>query len=205
MKFFLISLLTLLSIHSTSAKKIKTVDVLFLGDSLTEGYGVPKSKAFPTLVINKLKKDKPNITMLNGSVSGSTSASAVSRVKWFSKVNPKILFLSLGANDALRGIDIKETQKNLDAAVSLAQAKGMTVVIAGMQAPPNYGAEYSKGFSAIFKKIAKKFKLIYIPFLLDKVAGEKEYNQNDGIHPNEKGHEMMSETILPYLKKSLGL
>jgi acyl-CoA thioesterase-1 len=195
----------LLSLNSIFAKKNKITDVLFLGDSLTEGYGVPKNKSFPIIAINKLKDVKPDITMLNGSVSGSTSASAVSRVKWFSKVNPKILFLSLGANDGLRGIDVKETQKNLEAAIKLAVSKGMVVILAGMKAPPNYGAAYSKGFSNIFKKLASRYKLIYIPFLLDKIAGVKEYNQNDGIHPNEKGHEIMAETILPFLKQSLGL
>lgn len=187
------------------AKKKKTVDILFLGDSLTEGYGVTKKKAFPALVINKLKKLKPDLTMLNGSVSGSTTASAVSRIKWFSKVKPKILFLSLGANDALRGIDINATKKNLEQAIKLALKKNMKIILAGMKAPPNYGNSYSEGFGKIFKSLSDKYDLIYIPFLLDKVAGEKKYNQNDGIHPNELGHKVISETILPYLKKSLGL
>lgn len=205
MKIFILFLITFFFNTNLFAKKNKVTDVLFLGDSLTEGYGVSKDKSFATLAIKKIKEIKPDITMLNGSESGSTTASAVSRIKWFSKVNPKVLFLSLGANDALRGIDIKETQKNLDAAIKLALSKKMKIILAGMKAPPNYGDHYSKGFGAIFKSLSDKYNLIYIPFLLENVAGEKKYNQNDGIHPNEAGHELMAKTILPHLKNALGL
>lgn len=173
-----------------------SLKVLFLGDSLTEGYGVPKSKSYPVLVKKFLKEErKLEVEILNGSISGSTTASAASRLKWFLKAKPSVVFLALGANDGLRGIKVEESQKNLDKAITLAKEAGVKVVLAGMMVPPNYGPDYGKKFKAMYPSLAKKHNVSLIPFILEGVAGEKEFNQEDGIHPNEKGHEKMAKMI----------
>ena len=180
----------------------KKIDILFIGDSLTEGYGVKKSESYPELVMSDLRKTYPDATFLNGSVSGSTTASAMSRLKWFSKVSPKIIVLTLGANDGLRGVEVTETKKNLSEAISYAQSKGSKVILGGMMAPPNYGKKYAKDFAAIYPALSKKHNIPLIPFLLDGVAGEKKYNQNDGIHPNATGHAIVKKIVFPYIKKA---
>jgi len=191
--------LTMTITFSVSAKKI---DILFMGDSLTEGYGVSKKESYPELVMNKLLKKYPQVTFLNGSISGSTSASAMSRLKWFSKVSPKIVILALGGNDGLRGVPVKETKKNLSEAIRFAKSKGSHVVLAGMMAPPNYGKKYAKDFSSQYAELSKKHSVSLIPFLLEGVAGEKKYNQNDGIHPNASGHKLMMDLVYPFVKKA---
>lgn len=185
------------------ASKIK---ILFLGDSLTEGYGVEKKSAYPYVAADELRKKNHNIEVINGSVSGSTTASGKSRLKWFSKAEPDYLFLALGANDMLRGIQVDSSQKNLSEVIRLAKEKGMTVILAGMMAPPNYGKEYGDSFKSMYTKLAKLHDISLVPFLLEGVAGEKEFNQVDGIHPNKKGHQKMGElvakTIEPLLNQN---
>lgn len=177
--------------------------VLFLGDSLTEGYGVPKEKSYPSLVASELKKKGKPIKLLNGSVSGSTTASGMSRLRWFLKAKPSILVLALGANDGLRGVKLEDSEKNLKKVIDLAQKNKMTVVLAGMLLPVNYGPDYRGKFEKMFVKLTKENKLVRIPFLLEGVGGEKEMNQEDGIHPNEKGHEVIAKTVLKTLEPLL--
>lgn len=177
--------------------------VLFIGDSLTEGYGVPKEKSYPAIVTQTLKEKGKSIKLLNGSVSGSTTASGISRLRWFLKAKPSILILALGANDGLRGIKLSESEKNLRKVIVLAQKNNIKVVLAGMLLPVNYGAKYRGQFEAMFKKLADELKITRIPFLLDKVGGEKEFNQEDGIHPNEKGHAVIAKTVLKTLEPLL--
>ena len=178
--------------------------VLFLGDSLTEGYGIAKEQSYPFLVRTALAQRGVHIEVLNGSVSGSTTASSTSRLKWFLRKQPRLLFLALGANDALRGIKTRESYKHLAKTIELAREKGMIVVLAGMKAPPNYGVDYAQKVEALYKRLAKTYKVHHLPFLLEGVAGKREYNQEDGIHPNRAGHQkmaqMVSEFLYPILK-----
>ncbi|MBK26405.1 MAG: arylesterase [Halobacteriovorax sp.] len=177
--------------------------LLFVGDSLTEGYGVPKEKSYPSLVTQKLSKKGKKIKLLNGSVSGSTTASGMSRLRWFMKAKPDFLFLALGANDGLRGIKLSESEKNLREIIVLAKSKSIKVILAGMLLPTNYGEKYRSEFEEMFKKLEKEHAIHRIPFLLEGVGGEARYNQDDGIHPNEKGHELIADTVLKTLEPLL--
>lgn len=172
--------------------------VLILGDSLAEGYGVAKTDSFPSILEKLL-----SVPITNGGSSGSTSASGVARLKWYLRNKPDIMILELGANDGLRGLKPEETEKNLREAIDLAKAQGITVVLAGMKAPPNYGKDYTRDFDRIFPALAKSENITLIPFLLIGVAGDPSLNQADGIHPNEKGHAIVAKTIAHYLKPLL--
>lgn len=181
----------------------KTYKVLFLGDSLTEGYGIDKDKSYP-LVAAKILKDKGvAIEVVNGSVSGSTTASGKSRLKWFSKAKPDFVFLALGGNDALRGIKVDASKKNLAAVIELAKALKIKIFLAGMMAPPNYGKEYGDAFRQMYLELEKKYHIPTMPFLLEGVAGEKKLNQEDGIHPNIDGHKMMGQKVADFLMTAI--
>ncbi len=177
--------------------------VLFLGDSLTEGYGVAQERAFPVLVEKALKTHAPGIKILHAGIGGSTSASGVGRLKWHLKSRPTIMVLALGANDGLRGLPVKETKKSLAATIELAQKNKIKVVLAGMKAPPNYGPDFTRSFESMYRELAKEYKLTLIPFLLEGVAGDPKFNLSDGIHPNEKGHEKIAELVGAILRKQL--
>lgn len=178
--------------------------VVFLGDSLTEGYGVNQSSAYPTLIENKLKKDGYNdIKIFNASISGSTSASALSRLKWQLKDKPNILILALGSNDGLRGLSIEQLRKNIVSTIELAKSSGVEVILTGLKIPPNYGKKYADDFEKIFPALANEYDVPFVPFLLEGVGGERSMNQADGIHPNEKGHQRMADNVYPVLLKVL--
>lgn len=182
----------------------KSDTILFLGDSLTEGLGVNKEDAFPSLVEEmiqqKLKKD---ITVINGGVSGSTTSDGLARLQWYLKKKPSLVFLALGANDGLRGLDLEQTQKNLEEIIRHAQASDAKVLLAGMLMPPNYGSTYTERFKKMFQDIKDKYKLKSMPFLLEGVAGKEELNQRDGIHPNEKGHKHIAKKVFDFIKEDL--
>ncbi len=183
----------------------KDTVVLFLGDSLTEGLGVPPEAAYPALIEKELKADKRAVKVLNGGISGSTSASGVSRLKWHlkAKEKPEVLVLALGANDGLRGLSVPELKKNLAAVVQLAKANQIRVLLAGMMMPPNYGKEYTDAYGQAFPAVAKDENVPLVPFLLEGVGGERAMNQPDGIHPNEAGHKLLAQNVLKYLKPLL--
>jgi len=196
--------ITLLLAFSTPCFAKKTSQkIIFLGDSLTEGYGVPFDKSFPKLIEKNLKVKFKNLTIVNAGSSGSTSASALNRVKWLIKSKPTILFIALGANDGLRGLDVKQTEKNLQTAISLALKNKIKVVLAGVRLPLNYGPKYRKQFEDIYLNLTKKNSITFVPYLLKDVAGVEKLNQADKIHPNEKGHKLISKTVLPYIEKLL--
>ncbi len=177
--------------------------ILFLGDSLTEGYRLPKEAAYPAIIEKELKTTNKKIKVINGGVSGATSASGLKRLDWYLKAKPDIMVLALGANDGLRGLKVSDTEKNLSNTVEKAQSRGIKVIIAGMKMPTNYGEPYRTDFEELFAKVARKYKLKSIPFLLEGVGGKPELNLPDGIHPNSKGHEIMAETVLKVLDKEL--
>ncbi len=199
-KFILLALL-LTSQNSSAATKT----FVFLGDSLTEGYGVAQSAAFPALIQNKVLKDNLNWKIISSGSSGSTSASTLSRLKWVAKDKPDYVMILMGSNDGLRGFKVDEVEKNLSAALSWAAENKVKIILGGLEVPPNYGKQYAKDFHLLYPRLAKKFKVMLAPFLLDEVAGRKELNQSDGIHPNEKGHALIAEKmysfLLPILKK----
>ncbi len=178
--------------------------IVILGDSLTEGYGVTKEAAFPAILEKKMNQQaQKKWKIVNAGVSGSTTASAISRMKWQLKSNPEYMFIALGANDGLRGLDVKTSEKNLAEAIEFAQKSNVKVILGGLYMPPNYGKKYTEDFAKMYSGLAKKYKVIFIPFILDKVAGDPKYNLADGIHPNEKGHQIIAETIFTALKEKL--
>lgn len=200
MKKFII-ILFLITLQFANAKDDT---ILFLGDSLTEGLGVTKDEAFPKLVKILIQKElKKDISIINAGVSGSTTSDGLDRLKWYLKKKPSIVFLALGTNDGLRGLDLKQSQKNLEEIIKYAQESGAKVLLAGMLIPPNYGPEYSENFRKMYEEIKDKYKLKSMPFLLDQVAGNKNLNQSDGIHPNEQGHKTIAKNVFEFIKKDL--
>jgi len=180
------------------------VKILALGDSLTEGYNVPDEQAYPAQLQRLLHaKGRKDVTLINAGISGSTSASAVSRLQWQLKTKPHILILALGANDILRGLDPAATRKNLAATIELAQKNNIKVLLAGMKAPPNYGDAYAQNVEGIFMSLAKQYGTLLLPFLLEGVAGNAKLNLPDGIHPNTEGYKHVAQLLLPYIWKLL--
>jgi acyl-CoA thioesterase I len=178
--------------------------VLFLGDSLTAGLGVEPEEAYPQVLGELLIKDRiTDVRIVNGGVSGSTSASALSRLQWYDKIRPAVLFLALGANDGLRGLTIEEMGNNLAEVIDAARKRGMSVILAGMELPPNYGDEYTGSFRQVYRDLAARYSLPLIPFLLEGVGGVADLNQADGIHPNADGHRRIARHVYPMLKAHL--
>ena len=177
--------------------------LVIIGDSITEGYGVTREEAYPSLLQKKISAAGKNWVVVNAGVSGSTSASAVSRMNWQVKQKPDLILLELGGNDGLRGLPAKAMEDNLAAAIVVAQRKSISVILMGIQVPPNYGKEYPKDFVQVFPRLAKKFKVPLIPFFLENVAGEKSLNQADGIHPNALGHARVADNVFRAIEKSL--
>lgn len=196
-------LLILLFLGGSYQSALGETTITVLGDSLTEGYGVTKEEAFPALLETQLQKEFPKIKVVAAGISGSTSASGPQRLKWILKSKPTILILALGSNDGLRGLPLEQLKKNLADTIVQAQASEVKVVLAGLKVPPNYGKRYSVDFENVFKDLAKKYRLPLIPFLLEGVAGDKNMNIADGIHPNQKGHLQITKNVLDILKPLL--
>lgn len=174
--------------------------IVFVGDSLTEGYGVARDKAYPALIQKKLLAQNLNYQVINAGISGSTSASAKKRVEWQLKAKPFLIVLALGANDGLRGLPVKSIEENLNQAVEAAARAKVKVLLAGMKVPPNYGAEYARDFEALFRRVADRHKVAFLPFILEGVGGRPDLNQSDGIHPTEKGQEIVADTVFKAIK-----
>lgn len=177
--------------------------IVFFGNSLTAGFGLDPSEAFPALIQNRLDSLGLLYTVVNAGLSGETTASGVNRVDWVISQQPVDVFvLELGGNDGLRGIPVEETRKNLAAIIEKVRGKHpkAEIIIAGMLVPPNMGPKYSKDFQAVFPAVAKEANVKLIPFILENVGGEKELNLEDGIHPTPEGHKLVMENIWPILK-----
>lgn len=174
---------------------------LFVGDSLTAGYGVDADDAWPMLVEAEWEKRGLPWRARNAAVSGSTTAGALEAVTWALTPDVKLVFVCIGGNDGLRGTPLRETRKNLSALLSALKKEGRTVVLAGMRIPPNYGKDYAEGFAALFPSLAKEHGVAFMPFLLDGVAAVPGLNLPDGIHPNEEGHKKVAQAVLAFLDK----
>jgi acyl-CoA thioesterase-1 len=180
-----------------------TRTLAFLGDSLTAGYGVNPEEAYPALIQARLKAEGMDWKVINAGVSGDTTAGGLRRLDWVFKQRIDVLFLCLGANDGLRGLPVTEAEKNLRVIVDRAKAKGARVVLAGIEVPENYGADYQKAFAAIFPRVAREKKVLFMPFLLEGVAMQPELNQGDHIHPNAAGHRIVAEHVWKVLEPIL--
>ena len=190
-----IILLCLVSIKAFALEK-----VLLLGDSLMAGYGLPNEQHLSVVLENDLQQEGKNIKIINGSVSGSTSSGGLNRVDWaIGEPDLDLVIIGLGANDMLRGINPNETEKNLEQIIQAIKDKEIKIILAGMLAPITHGIQYKNQFDQIYPRLAKKYDIPLIPFLLDGVALKPEYNQSDGMHPNDKGTLIISQT----LKKSI--
>ena len=179
--------------------------ILFFGNSLTAGYGIDPEESFAGRIQTRLDSMKKEFRVINGGLSGETTAGGLSRLDWFLEEEPYLFVLELGGNDGLRGIALTETKKNLLAIVDKVQAKypNTKIILAGMQIPPNMGKEYTEEFKAIYPAVAKEKNIELIPFLLEGVAGNPDLNLPDGIHPTAEGHRLVMETLWPYISKAL--
>lgn len=188
------------AVAANSSAPIK--NILFFGTSLTAGMGLDPSEAYPALIQNRIDSLKLPYNVINGGLSGETSAAGKSRIDWLLKQPVDVFVLELGANDGLRGIAVTETTKNLQFIIDKVKEKYPTVklVLAGMQVPPNMGNPYASDFKNMFPTLAEKNKMVLVPFLLDKVGGVPKLNQQDGIHPTAEGAKILADNVWDKLK-----
>lgn len=177
--------------------------LLALGDSLTAGYGLAPSQGFVPQLEAALRGRGRPVRVVNGGVSGDTMAGGAARLDWLLAENPRAAIVALGANDGLRGLPVPRMAAALDQILDRLAARGVAVLLAGMHAPPNLGAEYGQAFHAVFTAAARRRDVVFMPFFLDGVAGERALNQPDGIHPNARGVEEMVRRILPFTEEVL--
>ena len=185
---------------SDNNSKVTVETILLFGDSLMSGYGLSEEHHLSIVLEENLKSEDYNIEVINGSISGNTSLEGLDRIEEIlSESDVDLIILGLGANDMLRKIDPKQTEQNLEKIIKIIQDKNINIILTGMVASTSYGFSYKKKFDEIFPKLAKKYDLPFIPFLLKGVALKPQFNLSDGIHPNEKGILIISKTI----KKSI--
>ena len=178
--------------------------IIFLGDSLTAGLGLDPAESFPALIQSKLDSGGYDYEVMNAGVSGDTSAGALRRLDWAMREGePKILIVALGGNDGLRGLPTEQLEQNLSAIIEQAKKRGMVVILAGMEAPPNFGMDYTARFRAVYTTLAKRHDVRLIPFILEGVAGHAPLNQADGIHPNSRGAEVVADLVWRALQPEL--
>jgi acyl-CoA thioesterase-1 len=185
--------------HAQSAP----IKLAMLGDSLTAGFGLSPGQAIPAQLQNALKAQGRDVVVLNHGVSGDTTAGGLGRVDWMLGDKPDIVLVELGANDSLRALDPLEAERNLAAIIEKLQAAKISVWLAGMLAPRNFGPEYDRAFDAIYPRLADKYKVPLYPFILDGAAGQPELNQPDGLHPNAKGVAVIVEHLMPFVTANL--
>lgn len=194
------------SVQAAHVQKQDSVKhILFFGTSLTAGLGINPEQAFPALIQQKIDSLHLPYKVINGGLSGETSAAGKSRINWLLKQPIDIFVLELGANDGLRGVPVEETAANLQAVVDQVKKKypKAKLMLTGMQMPPSMGEKYTKAFAAIFPALAKKNKMDFLPFLLKNVGGIPRLNQKDGIHPTPEGHKIVAENVWAKLKPEL--
>jgi acyl-CoA thioesterase-1 len=191
----------------TDSAAVNTVQktILFFGNSLTAGYGIDPEDAFAGLTQLRLDSLGKDYRVINGGLSGETTAGGLSRLDWFLEEEPYIFVLELGGNDGLRGILPSESKKNLIGIIDKVRGKypNTKIILAGMQIPPNMGQEYTEEFKSIYPEVAQEKNVTLIPFLLEGVAGNPDLNLPDGIHPTETGHKIVFETVWPFIEKEI--
>ena len=200
--FFL--LLVLISCGTAAAEELhESADsapcIVAFGDSLTAGLGVSRDDAYPAQLQRRLTGLGYHYRVINAGASGDTSAGGLRRVPWVLKSKPAVVILELGANDGLRGLSLEQTTSNLSLIIHQLQEAGVTVILAGMKLPPNYGQDYTGGFESIYPALAKQYHLPLIPFFLEDVAAFPDLNQTDGIHPTKEGYKIVVDHVLKVL------
>ncbi|NBV82843.1 arylesterase [bacterium] len=194
--FGLICLITVLFSTSSNAAQ-KTV--VFLGDSLVAGYGVDPSESYPSVIQQKIKKDRLNWMVVNAGVSGDTTQGGKNRLKWVLKRQPDMIVVALGANDGMRGIPTAVIRDNLNAIIDTSRKSGVFVVLMGIRIPTNYGKTYEDAIVDTLASVAKEKKVPYLPFYIRDVAAKPELNLADGIHPNPAGHQKVADRVYSFL------
>jgi len=181
----------------------RPAQVLAFGDSLTSGLGLPASQAFPARLEAALRQQGIDVHIVNAGVSGDTTTDGLARIDWSLAAKPDFVILALGANDAMRGIDPKIVRDNLEKIIDKIDASGAKLMLLGMLAPANWGADYRRTFDAIYPSLAKAHNLPLYPFFLEGVAMVPSMNQPDGLHPNEQGVALMVDHIAPLVAKMM--
>jgi acyl-CoA thioesterase I len=190
-----------------AAERAPTPDgprIIVLGDSLTAGLGLDQPLSFPSLIQQRLDAEGYDYAVVNAGVSGDTSAGGLRRLEWaMAEGDPRVLVLALGGNDGLRGLPPEQLEQNLAAIIDQARARGLAVILAGMEAPPNFGADYTSEFRQVYTRLAARYDIPLIPFLLEGVAGDPSLNQPDGIHPNAEGARIIADLVWQSLQPAL--
>jgi len=184
----------------TSTAAASRPRIVALGDSLTAGLGLTPDEAYPALLQQRLDREGLRYEVVNAGVSGETSAGGLRRVDWALEGDVKVLIVALGGNDALRGLPVEQLRDNLSEIIARAQRRGIAVILAGMEAPPNFGAAYTAAFRQTYRDVAKDHDVVLLPFLLDGVAGLAHMNQTDGIHPTAAGAQQVADNIWSALR-----
>ncbi len=199
------ALLLTLFIGFTAFAQNESKTILFFGDSITAGYGIDDTQAFPAIIQNKIDSAGYRYKVVNAGLSGETSAGGLRRIDWVAQQPIDIFVLELGGNDGLRGIDPNSTKENLTGIIQIVREKypDVKILFTGMQAPPNMGIDYTESFKNIFYSIAENYDVHFYPFILEDVAGVEELNQPDGIHPTAEGHRIIAENLWPEIKSLL--
>src|SRR5262249_11762428 len=201
---FLVAAAVLVAATATTAAAAEPpVKIVALGDSLTAGFNLPASAAFPARLERALRDKGHTVEIANAGVSGDTAAGGLARLDWSGPGGTDAVIVELGANDMLRGLDPKVTQRALDEIVRRLTERRIAVLLTGMRAIPNLGIEYVQGFETIYPEIAAKYGAVFYPFFLDGIAGEPKFNQRDGIHPTPAGIDMIVTGILPKVEELL--
>jgi acyl-CoA thioesterase-1 len=177
--------------------------VVVLGDSLGAGFGLLSEQAFPAILQQRIVEAGYDFEVVNASVSGDTTAGGLRRLEWALDGDVRVLIVALGGNDGLRGLSVEDMGRNLREMVRRARARQVAVVLAGMEAPPNYGAGYTARFRQVYQDVAREERLVFVPFLLAGVAGNPDLNQPDGIHPNAAGARRVADTVWSALQPML--
>ena len=177
--------------------------VIFLGDSLSAGYGLPAREAFPAVVERKLAERGTPIRIVNAGVSGDTTSGGLSRLPWLLQQKPDVVVVELGGNDGLRGQPPEAIERSLRAIVEKAKAAGARVILLGMSMPPSYGTAYARSFREIYPRVARDLEVRLVEGFLEGVGGVSALNLPDGIHPTAAGHERLADNVLPALASEL--
>ncbi len=201
-KNFLRGLITVMLLYCAQTQAAQ--NILIVGDSLSASYGLAQERGWVNLLQQRLSNEKRPYQIINASISGETTSGGLYRIDaLLASHRPAIVILELGANDGLRGLAIEATRNNLDSMIQRAKKSGAKVLLIGMRLPPNYGPAYTEQFHALFAKLAKKYRIQHVPFLLSAIAGQREYFQADGLHPTAEAQALLLDTVWPVLQPML--